>query len=53
MADKNADIQDVLKYSAGGKELNADAIKGLTKFDQALAQLGSIQSQISQMGDST
>lgn len=50
MSDKNADIQDVLTYSAGGKELNADVIKSLTKFDQALAQIWTIQQQIEESG---
>lgn len=53
MSDKNADIQDVLAYSAGGKDLTDTSIKSLTKFDQALNQLSSIQQQISDAWDTT
>jgi len=49
MADKDADIFDILKYSAGGKDMTDTSIKSLEKFGWALDQLGTIQEQIKKM----
>jgi ribosomal protein S13 len=49
MGSKEASIQDILSYSAWGKDLTDATIKPLEKFNSALDMLGSIQDQISTM----
>ena len=49
MSDKNADIKDILYYSAGWKDLTDTSIKSLEKYDTALTQIWAIQKQISKM----
>ena len=49
MDDKNASMENILKYSAGGKDLTDTSIKSIEKFDSALNQLSSIQKQIVSM----
>jgi len=49
MWDKEADIQDILAYSAWGRWITWEIVKPLQKFDQALSQLWDIQDQISDM----
>lgn len=46
MKQKEADINDVMSYSQGGKDLTDTDTKSLTKFSQALDQIGGIQKQI-------
>lgn len=49
MWEKEASMEDILKYSAWWKDLTDTSIKSLTKFDQALSQLWEIQWQISDL----
>jgi len=49
MKDKDADIQDILEYSAWWKDLSVGSIESITKFDSVISQLWDIQSQISKM----
>ncbi len=46
MGNKDASMEDILAYSAWGKDLTDTSIKTLTKFDSALTQLWDIQEQI-------
>jgi hypothetical protein len=48
-SDKNASIDDILKFSSWGKELTDSTIGSLTKFDSVITQLWDIQAQISDM----
>lgn len=49
MSDKNADIYDILKYSAWWKDLTDSTVTSLNKFDSVINQLSSIQEQIKKM----
>ena len=49
MDDKDADIDDILNYSAWGRWITWEIVKPLQKFDGALSQLWDIQEQISKM----
>ena len=49
MSNPNADINQIMQYSAWGKAIWETASKSLIKFDQALAQLDAVQSQIKDM----
>ena len=49
MWNKDSSIQDIIAYSAGGKELDATAIQRLDKYSTVLWQLDWIQKQISTM----
>jgi hypothetical protein len=44
---KDVSINDILKYSAGGKDTTEGELKTLSKFDQALGQIGELQKNIS------
>lgn len=46
---KDPSIDELLAFSAGGKDLWAEEVKALSKFDQALGQVGAIQEQIKDM----
>ena len=46
MRDKDADIIDVIRYSAGWWNITDTQAKSLVKFDQALSQVSAIQEQI-------
>lgn len=46
MKQKEADINEVMSYSQWGKDLTDTDTKSLTKFSQALDQIGGIQKQI-------
>jgi hypothetical protein len=48
-SDKNASINDILRFSAGGKDLGAEEAKALSKFDQALGQIEGLQKSIKSM----
>lgn len=47
--DKNASIEDILRFSAGGKELGAEEAKSLSKYDQALGQISGLQKSITEV----
>ena len=49
MWDKEADIEDVLKFSQWGKNLTVSSVESLTKFDSVVNQLSWIQEQIAKM----
>lgn len=49
MNDKNASMEDILKYSSGAWSITDTAWKSLEKFSSALSQLWAIQEQISWM----
>jgi len=46
---KDASIQDILKYSAGSKEMDASAITRIDKFATVMWQIDAIQKQIDDM----
>lgn len=46
---KDADIQEIMNYSAWGGNLTDTSIKSLEKFNSALAQIWEINSQIGEM----
>lgn len=46
---KDVSINDILRFSAGGKELGAEEAKSLSKFDQALGQIAGLQANIKEM----
>lgn len=49
MSNKDSDINEIMRRSAGWKAIWETASKGLIKFDQALSQLDAVQKQISDM----
>jgi len=46
MKDKEADIEDVLRYSKGGKDVSEKGLESLEKFDSTLSNLESIAETI-------
>ena len=46
---KDVSINDILRFSAGGKDLGAEESKSLSKFDQALGQIAGLQANIKEM----
>ena len=49
MKDKNAPLEDILRFSSGQNKMGDAESKSLDKFSQALGQISSIQEQISKM----
>jgi len=46
MSNPDASINDVLKYSQGGKDLDATRVQSLAKFGQSLEQISNLQKNI-------
>lgn len=49
--DPNANVDDILKYSAGGKDMTDTPKQSLTKYNLALEKVSDINDELNDYGD--